>query len=419
MTDKEKLIATLSRFYKNKGDFILLESQMKNHPSSNKTFVAAGTVATMSAYGNEIHVVEGEKEHVFKMDPWEALIEFRAEYREWLFGFLGYDLKNYLERLSSDNNSLVETPDLFFFVPEVVLEIDSNNNIKPLKGTIPLDIPRTIIEGEITIENDRQISKEKYIAKIIAAQKQIHEGEFYEINLSHPLEFKFKGEGWDLYQKMKSIGPVPFGSYIRTKGFEICSASPERFLSKKGQKICSQPIKGTISRSFKDDKERIEALSNSEKERAENLMIVDLVRNDLSRIAEKGTVTVSNLFEIQTFETVHQMVSTVEAESRQDLNAVDILKACFPMGSMTGAPKMAAMQAIEELEDYKRGIYSGAIGYFTPEDDFDFSVVIRTAIISGKRLIYPVGGAITSDSDPELEWEETLIKARAITNLIN
>lgn len=419
MTDKDKLIVALRRFYKNKKDFILLESQMKNHPSSNKTFVAAGTIASIRAYGNKIHVTEKGKESVFIKNPWEALIEFRMKYKEWSFGVLGYDLKNYLERLSSESKSLIKTPDLFFFVPEVLLEIDSNNSLKVLKGIVLEDIPRTVMQSDITIENTHQISKEKYIAKIIEAQQQIREGEFYEINLSHPLEFKFSGEGWDLYQKMKSIGPVPFGSYIRTNDFEVCSASPERFLSKKGRKLCSQPIKGTVSRSFEDDNANIVALSNSEKERAENLMIVDLVRNDLSRIAEKGSVTVSNLFEIQTFETVHQMVSTVEAESRQDVHAVEILKACFPMGSMTGAPKVAAMRAIEELEDYKRGIYSGAIGYFTPEDDFDFSVVIRTAIINGERLIYPVGGAITSDSIPELEWEETLVKARAITKLMN
>ena len=190
-------------------------------------------------------------------------------------------------------------------------------------------------------------------------------------------------------------------------------------LSKRGKKISSQPIKVTISRSEGDDESRIKALSNSEKERAENLMIVDLVRNDMSRVAKEGSVKVSNLFEIQSFETVHQMVSTVEGDVKEGIDSIDILKACFPMGSMTGAPKVAAMRSIEELEDYKRGIYSGAIGYFTPYDDFDFSVVIRTAIIEGEYLVYPVGGAITSDSDPELEWEETLVKAHAITKVIN
>tara|TARA_R110002124_G_scaffold280666_1_gene454129 strand:- start:5316 stop:6575 length:1260 start_codon:yes stop_codon:yes gene_type:complete len=419
MTDKDKLIAQIQRFYKNNKDFILLESQMKNHPASKKTFIATGSVASIQASGNMICVTEAGKERVFEDDPWVALKEFRSKYKDWCFGFLGYDLKNHTEKLSSQNRALIKTPDLFFFVPEIVLEIDKNNKIKFSNGKLPEDLPRTVIEKEITLELHNQISKKKYLRKIISAQNQIREGDYYEINVSHPLEFKMKGAAWDLYQKMKAVGPVPFGSYIRLKKLEICSASPERFLSKNGNKISSQPIKGTISRSEDNDEVRIETLSNSEKERAENLMIVDLVRNDLSRIAKEGTVKVSNLFEIQSFETVHQMVSTVEAEMKQGVNSIDVLKACFPMGSMTGAPKVAAMKAIEELEDYKRGIYSGAIGYFTPDDDFDFSVVIRTAVVNGEHVVYPVGGAITSDSDPQLEWEETLVKAKAITNLLN
>lgn len=419
MIDKDKLIAQIQRFYKNKEAFILLESQMKNHPASKTTFIATGSVASIKVYGNEICVREEGVENVFQGEPWEALKEFRLAHTDWCFGFFGYDLKNQTEKLFSSNESLVDTPDLFFFVPEVVMEIDSKNELRSLKGELPKDLPRTIIENEITLELKNQILKAEYLRRINSAQSQIHEGDYYEINLSHPLEFKIEGSAWDLYQKMKDIGPVPFGSYIRVEDFDICSSSPERFLSKQGNKIISQPIKGTISRSEENDNLRIETLSNSEKERAENLMIVDLVRNDLSRIAKKGSVKVSNLFEIQSFETVHQMVSTIEAEIKQGEDSVDVLKACFPMGSMTGAPKVAAMIAIEEIENYKRGIYSGAIGYFTPTNDFDFSVVIRTAIVKGEKVVYPVGGAITSDSDPEMEWEETLVKAKAITKLIN
>lgn len=419
MIDKNKLIAQIQRFYKDKKCFILLESQMKNHPASKKTYLAAGSESSIKAFGNEIHIIEQDDERIFKQDPWLALKEFRSRYDDWCFGFFGYDLKNFTERLSSSNKPLVKSPDLFFFVPDVVLEINDENELISLKGDIPKDLPQTIIESDISLILEGKISKEEYLEKIIKAKNHIQEGDYYEINVSHPLEFTFRGAAWDLYQRMKEIGPVPFGSFIRVNNLEICSASPERFLSKKGKKISSQPIKGTISRSEGDDESRIKALSDSEKERAENLMIVDLVRNDMSRITKEGSVKVSNLFEIQSFETVHQMVSTVEGEVKRGINSVDILKACFPMGSMTGAPKVAAMKSIEELEDYKRGIYSGAIGYFTPEDDFDFSVVIRTAIIEGDYLVYPVGGAITSDSDPELEWEETLVKAHAITKVIN
>jgi para-aminobenzoate synthetase component 1 len=199
------------------------------------------------------------------------------------------------------------------------------------------------------------------------------------------------------------------------EGFEICSSSPERFLSRSGDTAWSQPIKGTAPKS--GGLESARKLAASEKERAENLMIVDLVRNDLNRIAEKGTVKVTGLFEIQSFETVYQMVSTVECKTPEATDSLELIKACFPMGSMTGAPKIAAMKAIDVFEEYKRGIYSGALGYFKPNGDFDLNVVISTAIIDGNKLVYPVGGAITSDSDPEEEWDETMLKAKAITNL--
>lgn len=417
MTDKDQIISSIHRHYSKKEDFILLESQMKNHPSSTVSFIAAGSKTSIRAYGNKIHLLENGSVAELEKNPWEAFQDFRTKYpMEWMFGFLGYDLKNSIEDLVSENPASLEAPDLYFFIPELVVKI-SDDRVEVIKGELSKDLPMTEIEGEISIISTHQLEKEKYLEKIITAQNSIREGDFYEINISHPLEFKLTGQAWDLYKKMKAVGPVPFGSYIKFNGIEICSASPERFLSKKGNKIISQPIKGTVSRSEEEDSLKIEELINSEKERAENLMIVDLVRHDLSKIAKEGSVKVSKLFEIQSFETVHQMVSTIEAEAKAATDPIKILKACFPMGSMTGAPKIAAMKAIEEIEDYRRGVYSGAIGYFTPENDFDFSVVIRTALIKSNKLVYPVGGAITADSIPEQEWEETLLKAKALTNI--
>lgn len=418
MTDKDKSISSIIRNFRKSEGLILLESQMSDHPASEKTFIAADPEISIKAFGNRIVINEHGEERVFEGNPWDALQEFRLKHQDWLFGFLGYDLKNFVEKLNSANPEIIKAPDLFFFVPGFLSEIDKDGNITAIRGELPKDLSRTTIQGKVTIQARNQISKESYIEKINYAKNQIKEGDYYEINISHPLEFTLDGKAWDLYQKMKEVGPVPFGSYIRCGDLEICSASPERFISKKENEISSQPIKGTISRSLENDNEKIEALINSEKERAENLMIVDLVRNDLGRIAQKGSVRVSKLFEVQSFETVHQMVSTIVAEAKEDVSAIDIIKACFPMGSMTGAPKIAALKAIEDLEDYKRGIYSGAIGYFTPKDDFDFSVVIRTAIIHNDHLVYPVGGAITSDSEPEQEWEETLLKAKAVTGVM-
>jgi len=221
-----------------------------------------------------------------------------------------------------------------------------------------------------------------------------------------------------MYKKMREINPVPFGAFIKTKDFQVCCSSPERFIKKSGRKVISEPIKGTSPRSdekITDLKYREELLN--EKNKAENLMIVDLVRHDLSLIAETGSVKVSKLFDVQSFGTVHQLISTIEAMALKDVHPVDVIKACFPMGSMTGAPKIEVMKTIEDLEIYCRGIYSGAIGYFTPEGDFDFNVVIRSAIVKDGMVIYPVGGAITGDSNPEEEWEETHVKARVLTRI--
>jgi para-aminobenzoate synthetase component 1 len=390
---------------------------MKNHPASAKSYLAARPKSWIKANGSSIEICEEGERKSFQGNPWDALSDFRKKHQDWLFGYFGYDLKNEIEDLESAHQKLYEAPDLFFMVPELVIEIQADQHVRELKGKIPNEKKRDSGK-ELSIELQHRISKADYIELVKQAKLDIYEGEYYEINLSHSLEFEIKGDSWDLYQEMKGIGPVPFGGYAEVDGIAVCCSSPERFLAKEGNKVWSQPIKGTALRKNSEKPELdIERLRDSEKERAENLMIVDLVRNDLGKIARRNSVQVSNLFEVQSFETVHQMVSTVEAKVEKGIESIDVIKACFPMGSMTGAPKIAAMKAIEKYEAYRRGIYSGALGYIKPDGDFDFNVIIRTAIIEGNRLVYPVGGAITSDSDPEAEWEETLIKAKAITNI--
>ncbi|MBD3616374.1 MAG: anthranilate synthase component I family protein [Gracilimonas sp.] len=421
MSKKQNYISQLITRLREQGAIILLESQMKNHPASTKSFLAAQPKAWIKAYGNEIRVIEDGEERITKGNPWDALQKFRSKTEDWLFGYLGYDLKNYVEEVSSENQALNDAPDLFFMVPELLLEIDSQHNIQVIKGELPEGIEPSEIRmfDKFSVQLESRIEETEYLKRVEMAQKDIFEGDYYEINLSHPLQFSFYGDPLDLYERMKEAGRVPFGSYVEVDGLAICCASPERFLAKKGSRVWSQPIKGTAARlPGQNPSLDIERLKNSEKERAENLMIVDLVRNDLSRIALKKSVKVSKLFEIQSFETVHQMVSTVECEVEKSAESIDLIKACFPMGSMTGAPKIAAMKAIDEYENYKRGVYSGALGYISPEGDFDFNVIIRTAIIDGNNLVNPVGGAITSDSDANAEWEETLLKARAITNIL-
>ncbi|WP_246075326.1 aminodeoxychorismate synthase component I [Gracilimonas mengyeensis] len=406
------------RNLRSEGPVIFLDSQMQGHPASSKSYIAARPKRWIKSIDDGIEIYEGDQVRQEKGNPWGLLSRFWQ--KSWLFGYLGYDLKNHLEKLSSKNKAEVDVPDLYFMEPELILELEEDGEAKTIKGKVPEIKSSENISGEFHIKLETQISEHEYKAKIKRAQQDITEGEYYEINLSHPLVFEVTGDSLDLYQAMKQVGPVPFGAFLQLDDVSVCCASPERFLARKGQRVWSQPIKGTASRAGHSASDpAIETLLNSEKERAENLMIVDLVRNDLGRVALKNSVQVSDLFEIQTFETVHQMVSTVECTVSQQANSFDVIKACFPMGSMTGAPKIAAMKAIEELESYRRGIYSGAIGYIQPNGDFDFNVVIRSAIREGRKLVYPTGGAITSDSDPEAEWEETLVKAQALTRILN
>ena len=403
-------------------EMMLLESQMEEHPSSEFSLLAIRPKNWIKAYGDRVEIVYNGKTECVNMNPWDALKEFRERCDEWVFGYLGYDLKNYTEQIFSQNRVIIQLPDLYFFEPEYLFHI-KDGLVNQWLGDSDL---KFLTSAPITRDSSAQagtspkpmITKNEYVKTVEEIQRLIRDGDFYELNFSYPLIGRYQGDAYSLYSQMRTINPVPFGLFLSFDQTAVCSASPERFLKKSGSKIISQPIKGTAERLDDPvlDKIQKEELQN-EKNRAENLMIVDLVRHDLSKMALNGTVHVSKLYEVQTFGTVHQLISTVEAEVSEAVDAVDVIRSCFPMGSMTGAPKIEVMKVIDRLENYKRGLYSGAMGYFTPQDDFDFNVVIRTAILQNGELIYPVGGAITSDSDPLLEWDETEIKSRAITNV--
>lgn len=415
----------LVSYFSDQGAVLLLESQSADHPWSRKSYLAAMPEKELRAWDDRVCVTDTDMdgEHFRNENPWEALQQFYHENNGWIFGYLGYDLKNHLEQLSSNNTDPVQAPDLYFMAPRFLLEYDAGTSeYTILKGELPDEesIGSVPAATQFEIESFHcPTPRDYYLGQIKEAQRRIAEGLFYEINLSHQFRGAFSGSPLGLYRRMKEIGPVPFGAYISTGDVDTCCQSPERFLRKEGKTVFSQPIKGTTGRGRDADEDASlkERLLMSDKERAENLMIVDLVRNDLSRIARRGSVKVPKLFNIESFGTLHQMVSTVTAEAEEE-DPVEILKACFPMGSMTGAPKISAMKSIEELENYRRGIYSGAIGYITPSGDFDFNVVIRSAIIKNGLLTYAAGGAITGDSDPVSEWEETHIKARALTNVL-
>lgn len=396
-------------------DIIILESQHPDHPESSQTYVAACSKQYMKVYGSSIEWRSGEETHNLAGDPWAALKQFRAS-ADWVFGFIGYDLTVQTDRRDLENKSFYDAPDLFFMEPAYLFKID-DSGIEQLRGT-KISTGKAYQPAEISVKHAvPAISKMEYTRAIRDIKHLIREGDFYELNFSYPITADFGGQPYDLYRKMREVSPVPFASYIdiESDNISVCCSSPERFLRKRNKRVISEPIKGTSARGRDaEEDERFREELKSEKNEAENLMIVDLVRHDLSAVCEPGSIEVSKLFEIQTFGTVHQLISRVEGTVAGDADPVDVIHACFPMGSMTGAPKIRVMQRIEELENYRRGIYSGTIGYITPTGDFDFNVVIRSAILTGQNLVYPVGGAITGDSDPDEEWNETMIKSKVL-----
>jgi para-aminobenzoate synthetase component I len=357
-----------------------------------------------------------------------ALSAFSAGKRDWLFGHLSYDLKNEIETLSSSHSDGIGFPDLFFFLPQYVVQL---NESSLLIGSTAND--HELIYNEITsiqpaekksnvalTHIDSRYSKAEYIEIVEQLRQHIRRGDCYEINLCQ----EFFAEHINinpltLYISLSEASPNPFSGFYKISDRFLACMSPERYLKKEGNRILSQPIKGTSSRNTDDpklDSINISKLRSSEKERAENIMVVDLVRNDLSRICIEGTVVVDELCEIYTFPQVHQMISTISGELKKDIALTDAIRATFPMGSMTGAPKKKVMELIERYERSKRGLFSGSIGYIRPGGDFDFNVVIRSVLYnaSEKYLSFHTGSAITFSSDPETEYEECLLKAAAI-----
>lgn len=346
---------------------------------------------------------------------------------EWKFGYFSYELKDNFEPLSSTKTDKLNFETLFYFIPEYILAL-SSGLIKVLKGSKMLVKQ---IENEVYIEAPisrlkikPKLNREAYLNKIKQLQSHIFQGNIYEVNFCQ----EFFAENAqinpiDLFCQLNSISPMPFAGFLRHENRYILSASPERFIQKKGKRLISQPIKGTNSRkrNFEEDIQQKEQLQNSVKERAENIMIVDLVRNDLTKVAIPKTVQVSELMKIYSFKQVHQMISTIECEIKSNLPFSKILAATFPMGSMTGAPKISAMQLIEEYESSKRGVYSGSMGYVMPNGDFDFNVIIRSILYNAehKYLSFQTGSAITALSNPEDEYEECLLKAKSMLKILD
>ena len=369
------------------------------------------------------------------IQTFKALENFSStEKRKWTFGWMGYDLKNSFIDFKNESLNTLGLPDLAWWEPEVVIRWEKGGRPEVIQGNPDSELA---IKGIIAIDSKADenkvkvdagqlvwtLEKEEYLEKFNAIRKLIQEGDVYELNLCQTLKTSAPAKAsWGIFSKLYSNTKAPFSAYMQCGSSRVLSGSPERFLKRKGSKLISQPIKGTAARGTtpEEDARLIDRLRKSEKERAENIMITDLVRNDLSRIAQRGTVEVVDLCGIHTFKTVHQMITEVNCELDPKVKLSDILKATFPMGSMTGAPKLSAMHNIEALEEQNRGVYSGSVGYISPEGDFDLNVLIRSLFHNAEteELEASVGGAITFLSNAEDEYNECRLKADALMKAV-
>jgi para-aminobenzoate synthetase component 1 len=352
---------------------------------------------------------------------------------EWIFAHFNYEY----HRITKPNTkvNLTGFPLAYLYTPAVVIELtenkvtiqtDSDHPQQVFDQVSSFKLPVTDANNEaLTTSITPFISKASYLENIHKILALIRRGDFYEINYCQAFEVEhLSAHPVNVYANLTDISPTPFACFYKNSSDYLLCASPERYLQKKGNQLISQPIKGTIKRNVEndaDDKLQVEALKNSSKDKSENVMVVDLVRNDLSRICEQGSVEVSELFGIYSFPQVHQMISTITGTLASNTLFSEILEATFPMGSMTGAPKKSVMETIDTLEPTKRGLYSGTVGYLNPAGDFDFNVVIRSIFYNSdtQKASYGVGGGITIYSDPEKEYEECLLKAAAIKKVLS
>lgn len=359
-----------------------------------------------------------------------GLETFLDQHKDWIFGHYSYELNNETDGIRVKSPAEDGFGMMYFFVPQFVIRQSGEDFFIGGFGEYPaIEFARLLTKEQDNYATGdvHEIlpltSRESYISNAAKLKAHIQRGDIYEVNYC----IEFAGTAQDLdpisvYENLNAIAASPFSALYRENNSWIMCASLERFIRRDGERVISQPIKGTIQRgrTKTEDEQLANKLQNDPKERSENIMITDLVRNDLSRIAQKGTVTVTELCGVHTFRTVHQMISTVECKVRPGVHPAETIRVAFPMGSMTGAPKIRAMQLISEFEGKGRGIYSGSIGYFTPERDFDFNVVIRSITwnAENKKLSIRTGSAITSAADPQKEYEECLVKAEAMMDAL-
>ena len=415
-------------FLKDKNWFIFLDSCNDISSFGKYDIITCDPYLTITSKGNHINLIQDDIESSFYDNPFDVIRKYFKRnsnftdlpFTSGMIGYFGYD------SLSGFNDNNSEFPDIAvgFYDWSIVVNHDKrishivfeneNSLIKKIIEAFTGNVSDYLILDEecFFFNFSQSISKDKYIKDVVRIKNYIANGDCYQVNYSQEFCADYKGDPWDIYKNIRRLNPAPYSSFIRFDEKYVISSSPERFISIVKNHVETKPIKGTLKR-MEDpnlDKEQIRILKNDEKNISENLMIVDLLRNDLSKCCELGSVKVTKLFDIESYASVHHMVSTIEGDLNKSDSSINILEACFPGGSITGAPKIRSMEIISELEKRRRGVYCGSIGYFDKNNNMDTNICIRTIMLHENKLVFSAGGGIVHDSDPEDEYYESLEK---------
>jgi para-aminobenzoate synthetase component 1 len=429
------------RLFKEDKDSIFLDSSKEDSELSLYSFIGINPICKFKSEGDNVYLdgekLKGEKPFDFLeklMDKYKLEYESELPFIGGALGYFSYDIGRILEKLPNTAQEELNIPDSIFMVYEniIIFDLVRGKTFISALGSIDNSIDSIEIrlkeykeEKEKAFkENNNEFysnfNKDEYEEAILKIKEYIRSGHVYIANMTRRLWCNNQEESFTIYEKLRKINKAPFSAYINYEEFQVISSSPERFLSIREGLVHTSPIKGTRPRgeTKEEDLKNKNALINSEKDKSELLMIVDLERNDLSKICRPNTVKVIELFKIEEYATVFHLVATIEGRLKDKISAVKCMEECFPGGSITGAPKIRAMEIIEELEGLKRNIYTGAIGYFDLRGNCDFNIVIRTIIKKGNKAYFGVGGGITWDSVEEEEWFETIDKAKALMRVL-
>jgi len=440
-----------------------LDSGMDPGKLGRYSFIGDNPFLVLSSRGSEITIIRGTEKSSLRGNPFDLLNNFLEVYHldssspqvpflGGAVGYFSYDLCHFIERLPDTAVDDLWLPECYFGFYDLVVAFDNlqgrayiistgfpelresermeraSQRLKEVKEKLadvpasgreaPL-MPTSSTMGQVTLAGG--FTHQEYADAVEKARQYIIAGDIFEVNLSQRFEAALSTTPYELYRRLRQINPAPFACYLGFDEVSVVSASPERFLRVRGDWVETRPIKGTRPRGKtpEEDEALASELVNSVKDRAENIMIVDLERNDLGRVCRFGTIKVTELAILEVFPTVFHLTSTVEGNLSEGKNCIDLLKASFPGGSITGAPKVRAMEIIDELEPTRRSVYTGNIGYLSFNGNLDLNIAIRTFLVKGSKAYFQVGGAVVYDSDPEAEYQETLDKARALINALN